>query len=218
MLNCGEKLEDLPKNIDHLVYTSPSLEEGIKEIESLLGVKPVLGGKHPNYGTHNALLSLGPSMYLEIIAPEPNLPIPEKGRLLSNNYNGHPKLSTWVLREEQIEAMQLHAVQNGLSLGEVESGKREKPDGTTLAWKLTDPYALPMDGAIPFLISWGETSHPAKTLPRAGELIGLEIHHPDPNMVREGLKVLGVYIKIIRSKEIKIRAKIKTGQGIVYLE
>ena len=218
LLSCGKGVDEFPENIDHLVYTAPSLEEGIMEIESVLGIKPVIGGRHPNYGTQNALLSLGETTYLEVIAPDPNLQAPKRGRLLESSYNDKPKLTTWVLREEQIEKMYSRAAQNGLKLGNVESGKREKPDGTVLAWKLTDPYAFPMDGTIPFLISWGETPHPAQAVPKAGVLVGFEIHHPDPEKVRESLKTLGVNIKITKGKEAKIIAKIKTENGIVLLE
>ena len=211
-------MDEFPNNLDHLVYTAPTLEEGIKEIESILGIKPVMGGKHPNYGTHNALLSLGETTYLEVIAPDPGLPAPKRGRLLDTAYNAKPKLTTWVLREEQIENMYSKALQNGLNLGNVESGKREKPNGTVLAWKLTDPYAFPMDGTVPFLISWGETPHPAKSVTRAGELVGFEIQHPNPKKVRESLKTLGVNIKITKGKKPKIIAKIRTENGIVLLE
>lgn len=218
LLSCNDKVDSVPKQIDHLVYTAPSLEEGIQKIEELLGVKAVIGGRHPNYGTHNALLSLGETTYFEIIAPDPDLPVPERGRLLGDSYEDEPKLTTWVLRVEQIERMHSNALENGVKLGHIESGKREKPDGTVLNWKITDPYAFPIDGTIPFLISWGETTHPASVVPRAGELIGFEIEHPNPDEVRESLKILGVNIKIIKGKETKLRAIIKTENGIVNLE
>ena len=37
-----------------------------------------------------------------------------------------------------------------LGLGPVLSGSRTKPDGSEISWKFTDPYAMPIDGAIPF--------------------------------------------------------------------
>lgn len=218
LLNCNDSIDEYPKNMDHLVYTAPSLEEGIAKIESILGIKPVLGGRHPNYGTHNALLSLGETIYLEVIAPDPNIIAPERGRLLEDAFKFEPKLTTWVLRAESIERLHSKALQNGLKLGVVESGKREKPDGTVLAWKLTDPYAFPMNGAIPFLISWGDTPHPAKAVPRAGDLVALEIQHPEPEKLRESLKILGVTVKITMALETKIIAKIKTENGIIILE
>jgi len=190
----------------------------MNQIESLLGVRPVKGGRHPNYGTHNAQLSLGESMYLEIIAPDPDLPAPEKGRLLGSSFAQQPRLTTWVLREEQIEQMRSRAVANGLPLGKVESGKREKPDGTIVSWKLTDPYSFILEGAIPFLIHWGDTPHPSGGIPVAGELIGLEMEHPKAEEVIRNLKLLNVNIKVSPGAEPRIIAKIRTKKGIVILK
>jgi len=218
LTSCDNKSNKVPMNIDHIVYTASSLEKGIDEIESLLGVKPVLGGSHPKWGTHNALLSLGDSTYLEIIAPDPNMPRPEKGRWLEESYLEKSKLTSWALRSDQIELLHSKAVKNGLLLGNVESGQREKPDGSVLNWRLTDLYALPLNGAIPFLISWGKTPHPASVIPKGGELVGFSIEHPDPKMVMESLEILGVKIEVNKGDHLKLIAKIKTKNGMVTLE
>ena len=76
----------LPNNIDHLVYTSLNLEAGMDKIEQLLGVRPEPGGQHPDFGTHNALLSLGSSTYLEIISPDPSLKSPKQGLLFQDQF------------------------------------------------------------------------------------------------------------------------------------
>lgn len=217
--SCNIKTQDVPENIDHLVYTAPSLEEGMDQIEKLLGVRPVIGGRHPHYGTHNALLSLGESTYLEIIAPDPELSRPARGRLLEASFTHDPKLTTWVMRTEHIQELHARAISKGLTIGPVESGKREKPDGTVLAWQLSDPYAFPLDGAIPFLISWGDTPHPAGAVPKAGNLEKLIIEHPHPQLVEKQLEVLGVNIEVRRAAETRLIAKIKTEvHGIVALE
>ena len=88
--------------VDHLLYASADLERGMDEIESLLGVRPVRGGHHPRYGTHNALLSLGPGIYLEIIARDPDLPAPERGALFSLSPDADSRLVTWVFRTSDI--------------------------------------------------------------------------------------------------------------------
>ena len=58
--------------IDHLVYACANLERGMDEIEAQLGTRPVRGGRHPKFGTHNALLGLGDGVYLEIASRDPD--------------------------------------------------------------------------------------------------------------------------------------------------
>lgn len=200
-------------SIDHLVFTAPDLKMGMDKVEKQLGVRPVMGGRHPDFGTHNALLSLGQSTYLEIIAPDPGLAAPERGRLFEQFYERGPRLTNWVLRVEDIARAREKAVQRGLGLGPIQSGQRQKPDGSLLTWKLTDPYALPMEGAIPFLIHWGDTPHPAQSLPGAGALLELKIEHPDPEFLKQKLQGFDTPVHILTGREVRLKAKIKTPDG-----
>jgi hypothetical protein len=120
--------------VDHLLYVTPELERGMDEIEGLLGMRPVSGGRHPGYGTHNALLSLGPATYLEVIAPDPEAPTPERGVLFGMHGIRESRIATWVLRAEAIEDVSATAASAGLGLGPIHSGGREKPDGTVVSW------------------------------------------------------------------------------------
>ncbi len=204
--------------IDHIVFACADLERGMDEIEQLLGIRPVPGGRHPQFGTHNALLSLGPATYLEVIARDPNLPLPEQGTLIDLSDEQESHLITWVLRTEDIVALASAAESAGLAIGPVQSGSREQPDGSTLRWQLTDPYAMPMGGAIPFLISWGEAAHPASVVPQAGELLGLTIEHPDSNKVRESVSVLDVNIAVVQADRFRLVARIETEDGVRILK
>ena len=204
--------------IDHLVYGCATLEQGMDEIEQLLGVRPVVGGRHPQYGTHNALLSLGPTTYLEIIARDPELPKPDHGALVDIPRGGTSRVTTWVLRVDDIEAAAASARRAGVALGQVESGMREKPDGSVLRWQLTDPVAMPMQGAVPFLINWGDTPHPASAVPPGGELVDVRIEHPDAAGVRQALSAIGANVEVVDADEIRIVATIKTGNGVVTLK
>jgi len=59
----------LPSFIDHIAITAPTLEAGAKFVKNVLGVNPQKGGEHLRMGTHNLLLRLGDTTYLEVISP-----------------------------------------------------------------------------------------------------------------------------------------------------
>jgi hypothetical protein len=204
--------------IDHIVYAVPDLETGINKIENLLGVRAAFGGRHPDFGTHNALLSLGPGTYLEIIAPDPDLAIPDRGFMFGIKDDQVPRIATWALQSDAIDELADAVIVAGVRLGAVESGSRTAPDGTVLTWQLTDPYAMPLDGAVPFLISWGDTPHPAGSTPQGVELTAFRIEHPKPAKVREALSVLGVDLAIDHSETVALIATIRTAVGIVELK
>jgi len=211
----GTQATTLPKNVDHLIFAIADLDAGIDRFEQLLGVRPVRGGRHPEYGTHNAQLSLGATTYLEIIAPDPQADVVERVPLFGPDGFRQPRLVTWVLRSESIEETAALATAKGVGLGSVEAGKRVKPDGTVVSWKLTNPSAMPLDGAVPFLISWGDTPHPAGGAPRAGELVGIGIEHPEPERVRQALTALGVEMVVHSGDQFRMSARIRTSRGEV---
>lgn len=203
----------LPNGIDHILYASSSLQQGMDEIEVLLGVRPVPGGRHPQYGTHNALLSLGPGVYLEVIARDPDLPAPERGALIDIPQGENSRLFTFAFRAENIQQTADALRGSGIELGPIESGNRIRPDGSKISWQLTDPYAMPLDGAVPFLIDWGTTPHPSLAVPVAGELVELIIEYPQPDSVRAALSALGADVKVVGGNQVRIFAIIQTETG-----
>jgi len=206
---------DERRGIDHLLYGVPDLDEGIDRIERLFGTRPARGGRHPAYGTHNALVSFGPSCYLEVISPDPGSPLPARGIGFGLQGIDAPRLVTWSLRHPTIEAAAGRA-----DLGAVEPGRRERADGSVLSWMLTDPYAERMGGLIPFLIDWGDTPHPASSAPVGGRLVGLRLEHPSPARVLERLDLLGAdltEVDVVRADQASIVALIETPGGAVEL-
>lgn len=201
------------QRIDHIIYAASDLETGVAEIEALLGVRPVIGGRHPQYGTHNALLSLGPSTYLEVIAPDSDLPQPARGFFFGAPPDA-PRLATWVLRTDDIDTLVKSAASAGLAIGPVEAGQRDKPDGTAITWKASDPYAMPLQGAVPFLIEWGEDMlHPAQSTPSGGRLIELRVEHPKPDDVQRAFGALGVDMSVSQADTYRLVATIRTVAG-----
>lgn len=188
------------------------------EIEALLGVRPVFGGRHPQWGTHNALLSLGPGIYLEVIARDPELPVPARGPLVDIPEGARSHLVTWVFRSDRIEASSAAARDAGIKLGDIVSGSRAAPDGSEIRWQLTDPYAMPFDGAVPFLINWGNTPHPSTVVSEGGRLAELVVEHPQPALVLNALSALRADVRVRQGRKIRICAKIETESGLVTLQ
>ena len=147
--------------VDHLVWGGRSLTQEIERLEQLTGVRPVPGGRHPNEGTHNALLGLGPAMYLELIAPDPDQAPPSRPRWFGLDALTAPRLVTWAAKSADLEEQADAARAQGLILGGVRSGRRELANGESLSWRLTYPDMSYGAGLIPFLIDWGESRHPA---------------------------------------------------------
>jgi len=203
-------------NIDHLIFTTATLEEGMDHIEAQLGMRPVIGGRHEQWGTHNALLSLG-SSYLEVVAPCPDLPIPERGLWLAEYFQKAPQLTTWALQTKNIQASYQRAIAEDIVLGEIKKGQRHKPDGSLLSWQLTDPYPLPFGGTLPFLIDWGNSEHPSQETPKAGVLKELIIQHPDPDLISNKLDALAIQLPIERSTSPGLKAMIDTKAGLIEL-
>ncbi len=201
--------------VDHLIVFTPELERGRDHIERLMGVRPVTGGRHPDLGTHNALLGLGPDCYLEVMAPDPASPRPlDLSRLFPGGLDA-PRLGTWVLRAEAIEA--LHERAKSVGLGAISTGHRDNPDGTRLSWRLSDPFVFPFDGVVPFLIAWGDTPHPGTRLPTVGSLTDLSVEHPDASGVVEAFVQLGVDVPVTQGPAPRLRATIATPRGDVVL-
>lgn len=215
-MNEGERV-GLPGRVDHLIYGAPDLERGIEEVERRLGARPAPGGRHPQYGTRNALLALGEATYLEVMAPDPEHPEPGDGVLFALDELEVPRLVTWALRAEEIEADAARARDRGVRLGAVRAGSREQPDGSELTWKLTHPRALPMGGVVPFLIDWGETPHPAESAPEGGALAGLRAEHPDPEAAREALAALGAGMPVEAGPRPRLIATVRTAGGTAEL-
>ena len=180
--------------IDHLVYAAPDLPAAVADVEERFGVRAQAGGKHAGLGTHNALLALGPQTYLEIIAPDPEQPEPSMPRSFSVDGLSHGGLVSWALACDDIDAAVAGARGHGYDPGTVADGQRIGPTGTVLRWRLT--LNAMTGGLIPFLISWGDTKHPARSAPHGLTLEAFHIEHPDPPSLAPPLTALGADVEI----------------------
>ena len=180
--------------LDHLVYATPDLEATCRELERQLGVRASAGGQHPGRGTHNALISIGPDAYLEIIGPDPLQP-ETRPVWFGIDQLTSPKLITWAVRVDDLEAF-VKEVSPDAKLGAVRSGSRKTPAGSTLSWQLTEPQLVQDVGLVPFLIDWNASQHPAHSAITGPPLVQLRLEHPDPETIRKQLNSLRVEVAI----------------------
>ena len=207
----------LISSIDHLVYATPDLNRGVEEIEKLLGVRASAGGQHPGRGTRNALLALGPTTYLEIIAPDPEQPPPKEPRPFGIDRIKESRLVAWFVSGYDLERLRDEAVSKGVPLGEVKSGSRRRPDGVQLSWRFTDPSVLVGDGIFPLFIDWGESPHPAGTAAKGATLVSLRAEHPDVRGVTGMLRQLELDLPVERGQSPALIAVIEGPRGRVEL-
>lgn len=173
---------------DHLVVAAAELEAGAAWLEARLGAPLEPGGRHAAMGTHNRLLKLGPRLYLELIASDPDARPPGRPRwfglddpALQARLAERPRLIHWVARCEDLSAA-----------SDAEILDMARGD---YRWRIAVPADghLPGDGLIPTLIQWLSPIHPAERLPERGcALMKLEGFHSEYNSIRGALGRMGL--------------------------
>jgi hypothetical protein len=203
--------------VDHLVYATPDLQLGIDRIETLLGVRASPGGQHPGRGTRNALLSLGPGAYLEIIGPDLEQAAPSQPRPFGIDDLKEPKLVTWAAKGKGLEQLARDAARGGVMLGDVIAGSRRRTDGVMLSWRYTDPRTVVADGIVPFFIDWGNTPHPSLSAAAGVSLVALRAEHPDAQRVHTALSRLGIDLAVQKGARAALLAVVNSPRGRVEL-
>ena len=62
----------IQSTIDHIVIGAADLEKATKRVENLIKADFSTGGKHPLMATHNRLIKLQNSIYMEVISIDPS--------------------------------------------------------------------------------------------------------------------------------------------------
>ena len=162
--------------LDHLAVAAVTLDEGVEWVADWLGVRPGAGGQHPLMGTHNRLLSIGPGIYLEVIAIDPQAPPPGRSRWFGlDRFSGPPRLAAWVVRTDDLDAALMVAPEG--------SGTPLALSRAPYRWRMAvpDDGVLPFDGMAPALIEWAGETHPCDALPASPvRFRGLDVSHPAP--------------------------------------
>ncbi|HKV94123.1 MAG TPA: VOC family protein [Candidatus Angelobacter sp.] len=206
----------MPTDLDHILLGINDLDHGIFWVEERSGVRAVFGGVHPGRGTRNALLSLGPRQYLEIIALDPQ----QAGSAASRepwaarlNALKEPRIINWAAHTDDLAAVAQKAAAAGISAENPREGSRARPDGKILRWKsfgLKEDF----DGVLPFFIEWSADSiHPSQDAPAGCTLEHFSIESPSVKDVREVAGKLGLNVEVKSGKKPLLHARIAGKKG-----
>jgi hypothetical protein len=203
--------------LDHLLWGTDDLDQGIAEIERLTGIRAVKSGRHPGYGTWNALASLGAGVYLEIIAPDPEQPGADSGRLRQIRSLKAPGLMTFAMRSGDLEALGARARAAGFQPGPVIDRSRSTPEGGTVRWRSLFVEGHPFGRWLPFGIDWMDTPHPSAHTPAGATLLAFSLSHPDAAALTAANRALGYELPAVQQGAAGFRARLATPRGEVEL-
>lgn len=227
----ADNMPDVPVNLDHILLGADDLDHGIEWMQERSGVRAVFGGVHPGRGTRNALLSLGPRRYLEIIAPDPQQTSASSSNDLANRLHAiqepgsstrsgfarggveEPRLVGWAAHTNDLAGLVQRAAAAGIAIENPRDGSRVRPDGKTLQWS-TISLKKDFDGVLPFFIEWNSSSiHPSQDAPPGCTLQHFSIESPVMEDVRVVAGKLGIEVDLKLAKAPVLRARIIGKKG-----
>lgn len=198
--------------LDHIILLIADLEGFKSRFEAETGVVLTVGGAHPGLGTANLLASVGQGVYLEFIAPNPELDEPRGfgARLVSYR---EPHIAGFAARTEDMAATVAAAEAAGLTTVGPAAGSRETPDGVLLSW--TGLYLLGHDfgDQVPFYIDWGVTPHPSDTSAQGLKLLSLHAVHPEPERLAAIYRSLDIRVSVAAGEAPGFELRIGTPKG-----
>lgn len=180
--------------IDHIAINCATLAEGIDWVEERLGVRVPLGGKHPIMNTHNAVMSLGDGVYLEIVAVDPEAGPAERARwfgledakVMARLASEGPYLSAWLCRSDD--------VRETVRLAKTDMGKVYTMRRGELVWQISirDDGAVPMGGLHPIVIEWPNGPHVSTRMADLGcRFKRIVVRPPSGSPLRQALAAIG---------------------------
>ncbi|MDP3340909.1 VOC family protein [Frigidibacter sp.] len=205
--------------LDHLTVIAPTLTEGVAHVRACLGLDVPFGSRHGYMGTHNHRLQLGASVYLEIVALDPEGTAPGRARWFGlddqrqvrADWEEGRRLRGWVANAEGLETV---VAGHGAIFGEVVT---LPPDDPSFAFTIPRDGSLPLDGAAPSIIDHrGDASYIA-TIPDLGaRLATFTLEHPDPAGIEALLRALAIDRPpvVLQGPRLRYRALIETPAGM----
>lgn len=205
--------------LDHLSVIAPSLAEGVAHIQACLGIDIPFGRKHTHMSTHNHLLRLGESAYLEVIAIDDAAPAIAGPRwfglddraAVRKAWDEGKRLRGWVASTDHFDREM--AKHPGV-FGE----KREFHAGaSSYFFSVPEDGSLPMNGVAPSLIDrQGKRPSLAPETEMGCALVAFTLEHPDAAHVAQLYEALAIEgaPDVKHGDEFRYTATIRTPSGI----
>ncbi len=207
--------------LDHIIVAAQTLDAGVRFIREKLGVDIPPGGRHESMGTHNHVMRLGRSSFLEVIAVDPDARKPDRPRWFGLDdpatkarLRDGPRLITWVIRTADIVA--------AVDAAAIPLGTITRVTRGALSWRLTvpDDGHMPGGGTIPHVIEWDQGLRPWESMADLGcSLASLTLADPDGDWLNDVLRSLGAealpFVKVLEGGPPRLSARIITPSGRV---
>lgn len=204
--------------LDHLTVIAPTLAEGVQHVRACLDLDVPFGQRHAYMGTYNHLLQLGDTVYLEIVALDPEAKRPARSRwfglddqsTVRSDWDEGRRLRGWVASTDAIDAV--------MAGREDIFGDKVSLPSINPSFDFTIPGdgSLPLDGAAPSLIDRrGKLRSMATIADLGARLRSFDLEHPDPVSVETLYRTLNVdrAPKVQRGAKLRYRAQIETRLG-----
>ncbi|MDE2573020.1 MAG: VOC family protein [bacterium] len=139
---------------DHAVIAVPDLDAAVSAYRGM-GFEVTLGGRHPDRGSHNAIIRFGLT-YLELISVHDHreaIESGESGRVLVDYLARGGGLAGFVLAGTAIADQASRIRKLGLA-AELVAMRRARPDGSSFSWRIVAPGGVQWRRPWPFLIEW----------------------------------------------------------------
>jgi len=205
--------------LDHLTVIAPTLAEGVAHVRDRLDLDVPFGTRHAYMGTHNHRLQLGDSVYLEIVALDPEGADPGRARWFGldnkeqvrSDWDDGRRLRGWVAATESIDALVP-------ARREIFGERIPLPtDDPSFDFAIPEDGSLPLDGAAPSLIDHRGDPTSMALIPDLGaRLCSLTLEHPDPAAIANLYRDLVVDRPpaVVQGPRLRYRAQIETPAGL----
>lgn len=202
-------------NLDHFVCSVIGLEKWSADFSHRSGVTPEFSGRHPMFGTHNALVSLDSGMYFELFAEDPNPPVPRKIELPHFKGLKDPQITCWYLRCNDFQLAEKSLSKFSLKTSPVVKGSRIDQNGNLLQFEWVDILDLDSLGfAAPSFIKWlPGVTHPTVTSPKGCMFKKLSVTHKPHKDFSDWLESLQLGIVHQEGEVTKVEVEIDTPKG-----